>query len=127
MGVVGENAPDFGGRNEDIIGPLDSVEALDCRGVEEVKFDARTSDEMPEVALLQFTPKCAAHESTVAGNINPGLWRKSHASTITTTTTRDKSYGFEVPSLKTGNCVFRTVSERVARLVGGKSRIANSA
>jgi hypothetical protein len=39
-GVVGENASDFSGSNEDVIGLLRFVEALDGGGIEEVEFGA---------------------------------------------------------------------------------------
>jgi hypothetical protein len=82
------------------------------------------SDEMTEAAPLQFTPEGAAHESTVAGDINPGLWRKVHGATIAMAGRRDKSYGFDVSSFQTRGFTYGTGWEVAVRLAGKKSLAA---
>ena len=75
VGVVGEDAADPGGGENDVLGPLLLEEAGDRGGVEEVELGVGAGEEVGVAEAGKFALDGGADQATVAGDVDAGIER----------------------------------------------------
>ena len=68
VGVVGEDAADFGGGEEDMLGLFGGEELVDGGGVDEIELSAGAGDEVGVAQPLQLAVDGGADQAAVAGD-----------------------------------------------------------
>ena len=73
LGVVGQNAADAGGGDEDILGLFCGEEMGDGGGVPQVQFGVGFANQVGKAAAEQFAPQGAADHAAMACDVNWGF------------------------------------------------------